>query len=980
MSFDPSFNSPVLNYVGSVDVASATSGATLYNILFDSSLCTVGNVLMFEYKIQPANVLIPNPTDITLGYVNIENANPSGICNQWTITVPAYGVDYNPEIDREISVRVYSGLTGISEIAVSPWSNSLAVHVPPARPLIDYAVFNQNISPGDDDLWIYLRIQPTYDYDELTFIVAYYFQEATTGNTAWQVTDPLTATLVTDPSGNDLRQLEVSNIGNVDPSTNVVYLGVYAVYRFVYNGENYYSVSEISTTYTATPASNLNAPTIMSIDYNVYNTPSTQNMIVNWIAPAITVLPTYVVDSYTLQLSLNSGSWSTVSSTIPSSDLSYNYDVSSYGCSNNLAFRVYAQYTTGAQSNNSNEESLNIFKYSLAPQNLDVISVLSPDFIDFTFENPSDIGCGDGYQFVVEFNGNSGDISYNIPYDPSATTYDISYSGLNIGNYGDIILYLQTQDTNSSNYLDGASTTSPFIITTFTLDDIDYKVYTDNTQNMVLTWNDPIDSSLIYSGWEVIDYDIYLNGNLIDTVTDLTYTYLATEPCGSNLAFYIEANLNNSGTQFSIRSNTEDINIFKYSLAPQNLDVISASPGFIDFTFENPSDIGCGDGYQFVVELNGDSGDISYNIPYDPSATTYDISYSGLNIGNYGDVTLYLQTQDTNSSNYLDGASTTTPFIMTTLTLDDIDYKVYTDNTQNMVLTWNDPIDPYWIYSGWEVISYDIYLNGNLIDTVTDLTYTFDASSYDCSNNLAFYIEANLNNSGTDFTIKSNTESINIFKYADAPSNVSVAWASDLSNTILDIGFTFTVPYPYNSGCGAIVNWKVTVTDASGTEIYDSSVNYVEGQTNYVVYLNDVPYIPVGNVNVFMQTIDTNSTDYMDGAIASDDFIATDVPIFIDVVINPTRTLLTFDVITQVLLGQTALFAWVDISGATVTRNQVNWYTNSVVPTQDPETGVYIYSFIYDHTAFGTTGFIPNHLTLLASNNPGIGFYNTLNS
>ena len=780
MSFDPSFNSPVLNYVGSVDVASATSGATLYNILFDSSLCTVGNVLMFEYKIQPANVLIPNPTDITLGYVNIENANPSGICNQWTITVPAYGVDYNPEIDREISVRVYSGLTGISEIAVSPWSNSLAVHVPPARPLIDYAVFNQNISPGDDDLWIYLRIQPTYDYDELTFIVAYYFQEATTGNTAWQVTDPLTATLVTDPSGNDLRQLEVSNIGNVDPSTNVVYLGVYAVYRFVYNGENYYSVSEISTTYTATPASNLNAPTIMSIDYNVYNTPSTQNMIVNWIAPAITVLPTYVVDSYTLQLSLNSGSWSTVSSTIPSSDLSYNYDVSSYGCSNNLAFRVYAQYTTGAQSNNSNEESLNIFKYSLAPQNLDVISVLSPDFIDFTFENPSDIGCGDGYQFVVEFNGNSGDISYNIPYDPSATTYDISYSGLNIGNYGDIILYLQTQDTNSSNYLDGASTT--------------------------------------------------------------------------------------------------------------------------------------------------------------------------------------------------------TPFIMTTLTLDDIDYKVYTDNTQNMVLTWNDPIDPYWIYSGWEVISYDIYLNGNLIDTVTDLTYTFDASSYDCSNNLAFYIEANLNNSGTDFTIKSNTESINIFKYADAPSNVSVAWASDLSNTILDIGFTFTVPYPYNSGCGAIVNWKVTVTDASGTEIYDSSVNYVEGQTNYVVYLNDVPYIPVGNVNVFMQTIDTNSTDYMDGAIASDDFIATDVPIFIDVVINPTRTLLTFDVITQVLLGQTALFAWVDISGATVTRNQVNWYTNSVVPTQDPETGVYIYSFIYDHTAFGTTGFIPNHLTLLASNNPGIGFYNTLNS
>lgn len=473
MSSNPSFNAPVLNYVGSVDIASATSGTTLYNISFDSSLCTIGNVLMFEYKIQPSDGSAPEPDNITLGYVNMESAIfTSGILNQWTIAIPAADNIYNPTISREITVRVYSGLTGTTEIAVSQWSNALDVHVPPPQPEIEYSYFDQNsYLAGDDDLWVFMKPDLRYNYAEVQFIVAYYFQDANTSDTVWSVSDPLYATDISNNFG-QYKQLKLENIGDVDTYTNKVYVGVYAVFPFVYNYENYYSVSEISTTATAVPAENFTAPTITDISYGVYATPSTQTMTVNWTAPPVAMLPNFSVDRYVLQLSVNSGTWSTIFTSTSSSTLSYAYDVSSYSCETNLAFRVYAVFQNTSNSDYSNVEALNIFKYATAPTNVvtawasaDEYNTIMDIACSFVVANPYNAGCGE----IIHWKLTVTDPSDNVlatkyeDYVAGKTEYLVFFNNVTYSLNGRVNVLLQTADTNNSYVTrDGAVTYGTF--------------------------------------------------------------------------------------------------------------------------------------------------------------------------------------------------------------------------------------------------------------------------------------------------------------------------------------------------------------------------------------------------------------------------------------------------------------------------------------------------------------------------------------
>jgi hypothetical protein len=683
MSSNPSFNAPVLSYVGSVDVASATSGSTLYNILFDASLCTIGNILMFEYKIQPSDISIPNPDNITLGYVNVENAIfNSGIQNQWTIAVPAINNIYNPSPENEISVRVYSGLTGQTEIAVSPWSNSLDVHTPPVQPIINRAFFYQN-TLSSDDLWVNMLPTDNYDYDEVSFIVAYYFQDADSSTTTWSVSDPLQATSVT-VGDTVLMQLEVANIGNVSTNSNVVYTAIYAVYPFEYSYDRYYSVSEISTTYTAEPANNFLAPTITTIDYLVYDTPSQvpgdQTMVVNWDPPAASGIPVYTVANYVLQISTDGDSWTTVSSTISSTTLSYDVDVSNYVCGDNLSFRVFAISTTGAESAYSNIEALNIFKYSLAPQNLTVTSSVpnnSNANIRITFENPTNIGCGDGYQYVINFNNEQ---TRYEPYNAATNQYTLLFTNIDVAPTGTITVYLETIDTNppEPTYRAGQSAETSYIVSTLVLDPVDYLVYTAGTQNMVLTWNNPADVNPY--DWEATNYDVYLDDQLLATVTDTTYTYFATESCGTNLSFYIVANLTSipSGVAFTLESNIESINIFKYATAPTSVIVNWASTDLsnsiidlaVNFTVANPYNAGCGNILNWVVNVtNNDGTSILYtqNVPYVEGQTTYLVYVNNVDYIESGRVYVFMKTQDTNSDNEEDGASGFSSFISASL-------------------------------------------------------------------------------------------------------------------------------------------------------------------------------------------------------------------------------------------------------------------------------------------------------------------------
>lgn len=451
-----SFSTPQLNYVGSVDLASASSGSTLYTILFDQSLCTLGNVLMFEYKITSSDVFVPSPGNTTLGFVNTENAIfTAGIQNQWQVAVPAEDHTYNPLVPNTIQMRVYSGMTGSTEIVVSDWSNSLDIHVPPSQPYIHSAFFNQNSQSGDDDLWVYMVPKPEYNYNDTQFIVAYFFQDET-GQTLWKVSDPLYATAV--PYGNTtLMQLALFDIGDVNTTTNTIYVAVYTVYPFVYSYNTYYSVSEISPTVSASVATNFIAPVIDSINYSVYTDKTTQNMIVNFTPGGASALPLYTVDYYVLESSLDQNTWTVVDGNIPSTSTSYTVDVSQYVCGNQLFYRLYAMSTSGAQSGYSNIDHMNIFKYADAPLSVVVnwaSSNESETFMDlactFTVATNYSSGCGVVEQWLVNVYDTNNVLitSKTVSYDQSLVEYLVYFDNIPHANQGYVEVFLQTIDTN----------------------------------------------------------------------------------------------------------------------------------------------------------------------------------------------------------------------------------------------------------------------------------------------------------------------------------------------------------------------------------------------------------------------------------------------------------------------------------------------------------------------------------------------------
>jgi predicted small secreted protein len=784
----------MLNYIGSVDVQSATTGSTLYNIVFDPNLCLLGNILMFEYKIQSFDVepVIPDPTSIFLGYVNIEHAIfNSGIANQWTISVPSQNNEYNSANKQEISVRVYSGLTGSTEIVVTSWSNSLEIHVSPAQPVLVSAYFADSVY-SEDDLWINMRSDVNYNYTDINFIVAYYFQNET-NETIWAVSNPLLATNI-QYGGNNLQQLSVPNIGNINSyaTDKAVYVAVYAVYSFKYDYRMYYSVSEVSSTIKALPAGDFNNPKITTITYGVYsiNSPAfrgPQIMTVEWLAPENTSIPSssFVVLRYVLQISTDLTSWTNVDDNItPGTEsglTSYNVDVSTYLCGDTISFRVYAITGNDVESSFSNVKSMNKFissdeptSFSVIDSSIDVNENISK--IKLSFNNPTDIGCGVGKQFVIKFTDRDGnfDTKY-VDYTAGTSAYEKEFADLYLSSEGIIEVYLETYDTNGDPIPRvGISKTIPYISANLILDPVVYKVYDHpyTSQDMVLTWS----GLSTLKNWHVASYDVYLDKAKIATVINgQTYTYTATEACTSVLNFMIKANVTNSSTKY---------------------------------------------------------------------------------------------------------------------------------------------------------------------------------------------------------IIVSNEESINIFKFAAAPSLVIVNWATpDPSSTIVDLAVTFTVPSPYDNGCGKINNWVVNVKNVAGTVISTQAVDYVSGQTDYHIYINDVTYIHTGNVVVYMTTTDTNSSDVLNGFSQEGGFISLNLPIIKNVILNTNS--LKFDVFTEGILSYIGRFIW-HVPTPFSTTYDLPFKTNNspavagetvVVTLLDKKVNQYSYTFTPE---FFSTQEIPYPLGFAVANSVGV--------
>jgi hypothetical protein len=678
---------PKLSYVGAVDVASS-GGSTLYNLYFDETLATAGNVLMFEYKLQPENVINPDQS-VFLGFINTEDSNfQSGIVNQWQISVPAFDDIYDPSIPLTIQVRVYSGAVVGDSIVVTEWSNALDVHNPPATPTFyqyngdDLAFYDVGEGLTPDDLYIGLTPDPNYSpLSSVNFIVAYYYTDENSGTTVWNVSSPIAAVENTTIDPNGIYVITVPGFGKVSstPGKDVVYVAVYAVFDFLdASGQTFYSVSHISTRVTAYKSSYFEAPILNTVNYLVYSTVDhEQTMELSWLPPANSLSSLFTVDRYVLQVSVNDGSWNVIDNNISPTTTTYDYPVSAYPCktngvTTNLNFKVYAVNTSGGVSPDSDEQNMNMFRYSEAPQNL-VISNVSISGQDVTmivsFDPPASLGCGEGHEYIVTIDGQE---QPAISYVSGSITQ--TFTGLNISSSGIVSVYLQTYNTNPGygpgSYADGDTASTPYIAIILELNPIFYEIYNPAPYSlpiMDLSWN--FTSSI---DWNVDDYvvEVSVNDgsfNQVTTTSSTSYNYDTIDngnSCDQKLTFRITANLSKVidgvTTYYSVLSNTEFKNIYEYSQAPTgmiNWAVYDSSTNIMDInmTIYNPSNIGCGDGEQFVINVYDNNSNLIRSLVqnYDPSSDPqvgYDININDLAYYPNGSITVYLETTDTNSN------------------------------------------------------------------------------------------------------------------------------------------------------------------------------------------------------------------------------------------------------------------------------------------------------------------------------------------
>jgi hypothetical protein len=358
--------------------------------------------------------------------------------------------------------------------------------------------------------------------------------------------------------------------------------------------------------------------------------------------------------------------------------------------------------------------------------------------------------------------------------------------------------------------------------------------------------------------------------------------------------------------------------------------------------------------------------DISYNSLAD---TLYTYSFSST-ADQTGTVKVYLLTTDTNPS--VPGGSTfllkagdtsSTPYIANYFELNAVDYQVYNEpvGSQNIILDWNSQA-----IGGWSLLTdynYRVYyqVNDTLPNAWTpynrtiNTTITFDASANVCGDQINFYVEASLTKSGVTYVAKSNVQSINFFKYASPPEALEVLWSSaNNTNTVMDIRFSFK--NPLDIGCGEVVNFIVEVLDSSNNPITPSTrVDYVNGVNPYTVNFNDLTYSLNGNIIVRMIKKDTNSPGEDRYGNPGSVYFSTDsIPILLEdeIVLEPDRTLLTFEAITQANLESTfgiitvtpegvilftALPLTTTVTGVTIVLTPLDNGENKYTITVDPE-------------------------------------------
>jgi hypothetical protein len=927
----PSYHDPSISYIGSIEPTNVV-GANLFEIIFDSSLTTP---FMFEYIIQSDNVLATPGTIIAQDFIYPESAQTTGIVNQWILPIPFTGayssLSYDPS--QNIMIRVYP-----ENVGPTPWSNALALYNPPKQPTGVTASYPAQA--GQIVLSVGIDMSNSDPSPPIQYLAAYYYYSVAADRTQWAVTSPVT------PTANYVNNVWVAEYTGpeiTDISGNF-YVSISGVFPIPGTSPQAYTVSMISSTVVAT-SSQPGPPLNVDISYNVYTQPNNvssgpQTMTVNWSNPN-GVPTTFTVTNYVVDISANGvgiASYSVAASlntfTTPAGLLD------PYLTANNEIEITVSAIIGGFKYTSTPVNNKNIFVFSPAPTvdqvNAQITGVSTQD-INFNITTPANFGVNDAVgtlQWVVYhnydvYNPSSGaviDASGTIVSPSTGTTYNLHPTNVSFNNsntYG-IASWVNTEDTNSVNYFQGLYGQS--LSVALTLNDVSYNVYnaaipTDpGAQTMDLTWSAPATTPNYYN----VYVDVSGAGFILDTSTNLTnYTYvvsggLLTMP-STNIAFYIAAVY--GSTEYP--SNTKSKNIFVYSDAPTVSDVVSLISGItqdISFNLTTPANLGV---YSAVGTL---AWAIYYNYsdPYNSSTATvvasgfvgpvspstlYSIHASGVpyNSTDTFGVVSWVNTRDTNTSNYLQGLYGQS--LISSFVLDPVIYNVYNaafptaPGPQTMDLTWSPPSSP--------PDSYTVYVNtgsGFVTDlsgiVVNNYTYTVPGGLLTSNNTISFYIGAIY--SGVVYP--SNIQSKNVFVYASAPA-VDVNWATLIPNSTSPTGIDtqFTVQLQnlplslgVNNGVGSLT-WAVyhdynvvvpstPIIDISGTVLYSE----ISGGNVYSIFAQ-CAYHSGDNYGViaWLNTQDTNSSALLIGEVANHADPIFNEPFIYDVEYNSTTDVLT---------------------------------------------------------------------------------------
>jgi len=521
---------PQLQNVSTIEVASQTTASVTFLMTFDSSFTTNNNVFQIEAWVydETAPLVALNGSR----FIAVENPNSmseSGITNQTVFSIPEIeNIDYN-DTTTYVKARVYSSSTSTGEISVSQFSNSVPFHNSPPQPVISNAFLlgRDETYTNVDELYVQLANSVSdYNLYDIQFFVSYYYTDE--NNTPqWIVSELVDASFLNDkiclnavqfPSGEDARY----------PLQDVK-VAVNAVYIFANDSLSYSSVSQISETVDATNEGYL-PPTDLEAVYNIYDESLlSQTITLTWLPPASDTIPNYHVASY--RIYVNDVLVETI---VAASNPTYLYTIDDGECGDFYDFYVKAVFTSGNVSDPSNSVRVNYFEYPSAPNSMNVVWCNQGHYqttVDMlvTWRNPTIPGCckiGATRQFVIEVYDNSSNLraTYYQPYDLDDPEYAKYLNEINTSNTGNVVVYLQTVDTNSNNNINGPS--SSFSYSVNELPFIYDEIIAENTLTFNVLTSTPLAyvAQFTYVGTALTTQAYYTNPDIVYDNQTVTMT------------------------------------------------------------------------------------------------------------------------------------------------------------------------------------------------------------------------------------------------------------------------------------------------------------------------------------------------------------------------------------------------------------------------------------------------------------------------